>query len=371
MPPQYPRQKVAVLSLRLFQAAILIPTSLTWSPLLAQEPPAKKYSPEVVAKAESILKGIGLRRSGKMIQATCTSDVARAITSLNREKRELRLVHQEWKKVADEITAIRQELRRITAQDVELNLQLARVADGDVKSNNRIVALINASRSRATGLIERRGLLKEELAQRRAKLNEAETNYSEKVFAIRQDFSAIRDQVAESLSDEQVGIALRVLNVNFGSPPSLTAGKILAALDKRIAKIEREVFHETIKLEPQRGALYVEVVVGRKSVKMAVDSGASLVTLPARTAAELGIKVPIDAREMKLVLADGRTIPARGVTLPRIRVGGFEAVNVEAAVLDSVAIQAEPLLGMSYLGNFKFEIDKTKKSLKLLKVAAE
>ena len=104
---------------------------------------------------------------------------------------------------------------------------------------------------------------------------------------------------------------------------------------------------------------------------MVVDSGAAMVALPSATATELGIKVPLDARVIKLMLADGRTISAHGVTLPRVRIGEFEAENVEAAVLDDVSIQAEPLLGMSFLGNFKFEVDSAGKTLKLLRVKAE
>ena len=56
---------------------------------------------------------------------------------------------------------------------------------------------------------------------------------------------------------------------------------------------------------------------------------------------------------------------------PRVRVGEFEAENVDAAVLDAVATDAEPLLGMSFLGNFKFEINTSAKTLKMLRVNAE
>ena len=104
---------------------------------------------------------------------------------------------------------------------------------------------------------------------------------------------------------------------------------------------------------------------------MVVDSGATLVTLPKTLANELGITVPSGAREMRLILADGSEIPAKAVTLSRVRVGNFEAENVEAAILDSIATNAEPLLGMSFLGKFKFEINSNEKTLKMLRVNAE
>ena len=44
--------------------------------------------------------------------------------------------------------------------------------------------------------------------------------------------------------------------------------------------------------------------------------------------------------------------------------------NVECAVLGPEASMAEPLLGMSFLENFKFEIDAAAKKLNMVKVAS-
>ena len=339
--------------------------------LKAQEKESSKYSSEVVAKAEKILEEFELRQSGKTIQATGTTEISRAISGLAREKRQLRLVHQDWKKVVDRIASIRQELQRLNVQSGELSLQLARVAGGDVVANNRIVGLLNATSAQMKALATERDRWKEELSVKRDVLDKAESNYAETVLAIRRDYTTARDKLAAALTDENVQIALRVMSANFGTPEGLTADKVLVSLDKRIQRIEQEIFSESIKLEVDRGSLFVDVVVGKKTTRMVVDSGATMISLPMKTAAELGITVPVDARVMQLILADGRTIPARGVTLPRVRVGEFEAENVDAAVLDAVATDAEPLLGMSFLGNFKFEINTSAKTLKMLRVNAE
>ncbi len=372
MLPLFPRPSVAPITFAAFIcAAIFVPTSLMCHRLAAQDTPTKKYSPEVVAKAEKVLQDSGLRRSGKTIQATGTSHISRAIASLTREKRELRLIDKEWKKTADQIKSLKQQVRRLNAQDVDLNLQLARVAQADVKSSNRIIALLNASRGQAKTLVDQRGELTKQLAAKRSSLSDAESQYADTVLAIRKDYSAAHQAISQSLDSEQVKISLRVMQVNFASPAIPSPDKILSALDKRISKIEQEIFSETISMEVAGGALMVDVAIGSKTIRMVVDSGASIVCLPSSTAAGLGIKIPLDARVIQLVLADGRQIPARGVTLPRIRVGEFEAENVEAAVLDPIAVQAKPLLGMSFLGKFRFSIDRSEKSLKLLRVATE
>jgi clan AA aspartic protease (TIGR02281 family) len=336
--------------------------------LRAQDAGAAKYSPEVVAQAEEILKDVKLRRSGKTIQSSGTSDVSRGITGLAREKRKLRLVRQEWQEVVDRLDAIRRELERLNVQVGELNLQMARVAPGDKLGNNRVAGLINATNAQTKATMTQREKTKQLLASKREPLDDAESEYAETVLAIRGDFKAVRDKLAKALADDKVKIAVRVMHANFDTPEKPNADKILAALDKRIQRIEREIFSGSIRLEAERGSLFVDVVVGKKTVRMVVDSGASLVTLPIRTATELGVTVPVDARQLKMVLADGRAIPARAVTLPRVRVGEFEAVNVEAAVLDASASNAEPLLGMSFLRNFKAELDPAGKTLKLLRV---
>ncbi|WP_231742187.1 retropepsin-like aspartic protease family protein [Stieleria varia] len=330
-----------------------------------------KFSDAVVDKAESILKDKGLRRSGKVIQSIETAEISRVLATLGRKQRELRLVQQDWKKLADQQSAMRDELRRLNVQDGELNLQLANVAGVNTSANNRLVGLINATRAKMRLITEQKDQLQEQLAEKRKLVNQAEAEYADLVLAARADFRTLQDTIAMALQDEQVKIALKVMRANFDVPDDLTAPRVLSALDKRIERIEQEVFSESIALDVKGGSMYVNVVVGNKSARMVVDSGATLISLPAATAAELGVVVPPGARQLNLVMADGRTIPAFGVTLSRVRVGEFEAEDVDAAILDPSALNAEPLLGMSFLGNFKFTLDRDEKTLHIIRVKAE
>jgi len=330
------------------------------------------YSPDVVAKAKTILDEVGLRRSGVTLQSTKTADISRAMTELGRERRELRLIQRDWKQAADREMALRRELRQRKQQDAALNLQLARLNPSDVRVHNKIVAQINANRAATELRRDEREKFRQVLDQKRARLNDAESEYAETVLAIRQDLTALRDELSDALTDRRVRIALHVMATNHGTPTEATADSILAPVERRLKRIEQEVFRDSIPLTAEpNGSLTVPVAVAGKTVEMVVDSGSTLVSLPAETARNLGVTVPPDAPPVTLVLADGRTIPARGVTLDRVRVGQFEAEDVAAAVLDKTAIRAEPLLGMSFLRHFKFEIDAAEKSLKMLRVAAD
>src|SRR6056297_655181 len=349
---------------------LMLTTSICPDAGLAQAPPTPRFDADVVAKAEQILAQVGLRQSGKTIQATNTADISRALTGLIRSKRELRLVYQDWKTAADQLAALRNRTQQLTKQYGELNLQLARVAGRDTAANNRIVGLLNATTVEIRTLEGEQEKRAQDLGTKRGKLNQAEADYAETVLVIRNQFKQLRDKLATDMAREQVQIALRVMVANAETPAGLTADDVLGALDSRIKKIEQEIFSETIPLEITGGSMMVTVVVGDKPIQMVVDSGASIVSFPVATANALGIVVPPDAREMQMVLADGRTIAARGITIPKLRVGEFEAENVAAAVLQTTAPGAEPLLGMSFLENFRFEINAAERTLKMLRVDA-
>ncbi len=249
--------------------AIIIP--LLVIPLTAEDAKPPKYGPKVVEKAEKILADLQLRRNGKSIQSTATNEISRTITGLTRKKRELRLVQQQWQGVADKIAAIGQELKRLNVQYGALNLQLAQVAGVDTAANNKIVGLINATNANRKELIDQRDHLKEELTTHRATLNQAEAEYAETILTIRRDFDSVREKIEASIGDDQAQIALRVMHANFETPERPTAGMILQAVDKRIGRIEQEVFTESVKLDVERGSLYVTVVVGKKTARMVVQ----------------------------------------------------------------------------------------------------
>ena len=86
-------------------------------------------------------------------------------------------------------------------------------------------------------------------------------------------------------------------------------------------------------------------------------------------AAKFGLRPGEKDPKIVLQLADGREIDGRLMKLASVRIGKFAVDNVECAVLGEDAIAAEPLLGMSFLEHFKFEIDAAAKKLTMVKVS--
>ena len=99
-----------------------------------------------------------------------------------------------------------------------------------------------------------------------------------------------------------------------------------------------------------------------------VDSGATLISLPHKVAVEFDLEPGPSAPTLTLQLANGAEIPAKLVTISEVRVGKFTVKDVECAVLGPEATDAEPLLGMSFLGVFKFEINAQAGTLNMVKL---
>ena len=75
--------------------------------------------------------------------------------------------------------------------------------------------------------------------------------------------------------------------------------------------------------------------------------------------------------DIVLELADGRRLLAKATTLKSVRVGKFTVENVECAVLGPEAISASPILGMSFLGKFKFEVNASAATLSMVKIGKD
>jgi clan AA aspartic protease (TIGR02281 family) len=338
---------------------------------LDSEKSTKRFLPDVVAKAQKILADAGLKASGSHYTSLEMANVSKSLTSLTREKRELKKVYDEWLKVSQQLADVNQKRRQLNVQYGNLSGQLAAVAAGDVTSNNRIVGMINATVALQKEIEEQRQEFNEELGRRRAALNEGEANYTSKVLAIRDEFDLKSAELGTRLLDPKLKIAFEVMKANESIAIPESADDIVNSISRRLLKVEQEVFRESIPLDVRSNSLYANVVIDGKTVSMVVDSGASVVSLPAKIANDLGIVVKDSDPELTMIMADGRSVAARGVVIPMVRVGTFEVENVEAAVLSDAAFAAEPLLGNSFLSHFRSEIDQSAKTLRLTRVVVE
>ncbi|XZE53116.1 retropepsin-like aspartic protease family protein [Planctomycetaceae bacterium SH139] len=326
-----------------------------------------KYSDAVIAQAEKILQEHGLRRVGSQIQPLEQTNFNRLISDENRLRRALRLTRKAWEQATAATQGVEQRFDALEQQYGALNARFAAVGN-PAGRNNDLVVQINAMGAQLKQLVRVRTASREETQQRRAALGKEEEQYAELVLKMRRAVDAMRETVVAAADVEDVKIAFRVLATRHESPAEIDIESIIAPLDRRVRKLEEAIFSETIPLEESGGGWMVQAVVGLEPVQMLVDSGASIVLIPHDLGQKANIKPADDARDLTMVMADGRRMTVKEVFLPRLRVGQFEAENVRAALLDEGVPGAKPLLGLSFLERFRFEIDSPQKQLKLLRI---
>jgi clan AA aspartic protease (TIGR02281 family) len=112
------------------------------------------------------------------------------------------------------------------------------------------------------------------------------------------------------------------------------------------------------------GNFLVDTVLnGRVKARLMLDTGASLITLTEEIGSKLGISPYSGSAELPFNTAGGEDwMPL--VALELVAVGSAETRLVEASINSHIK-EIDGLLGMSFLGDFRFEIDRTNKRLTL------
>jgi aspartyl protease family protein len=95
-----------------------------------------------------------------------------------------------------------------------------------------------------------------------------------------------------------------------------------------------------------QGHFFVNADVAGEPVRFVVDTGATTVALGRIDARRLGLSIPDSAFNLEMGTASG-TIRGAAVTLPRLRIGDIQLLEVRAVVLDIP--ETMPLLGQSFL----------------------
>ena len=240
------------------------------------------------------------------------------------------------------------------------------------RQNNQIVAAMNELGDRIT-LLMQGGDRAEQLRAARATASQAREQYAEHVIQIRERYDQLTEQYKQLASDKQVQTAMENLNRSQGKKRQLGPNLSFRRHGSTLAKLEKTVFSQSIDLRRGPGGLLYVVAYfnGKHAQEIAVDTGASIVTLPDKVARQAGIEISDDDPSITLRIADGGTFEARQVTIGSVRVGQFTVENVTCAVLPDKFAEAPPLLGQSYLRHFVYKIDASSGKLIMTKVGAQ
>ena len=98
------------------------------------------------------------------------------------------------------------------------------------------------------------------------------------------------------------------------------------------------------------------ILNNRLSQDFIVDTGASMVTIPAAAAEKLGIAINAATPVRKLITAGG-VIEAPEVILHSIQLDGWTEYNVTAYIVDMPNQSGLGLLGLNYLKRFRMDLN--------------
>ena len=321
-------------------------------------------------KAALLAKGLRVTSSG--LSVVEEADLSKGLKDVTKLRKTMTDAEKDLAAMKKQQENNKNAITGLTQLNLQLNAQLANVGPNDVTTNNKLVAAINGNVSQMKLLNGQTEEIEKQLQTSRGKANEARESYIQYILDLRKTTDAVSEQYKKLAADQEVKAAVKQLEQTTGKTYELAESRAFLAAVRKVKSLEDTVLSESIDLRKEGRTFYVSVVVdGKHTKEMVVDSGASLLTLPQKVAAECGIEVKSSDPEIILQIADGSKIKGHLVTVASIRVGKFTVEDVECAVLGPEAVDATPLLGMSFLGNFKFELHAQESKLTMVKVETE
>lgn len=317
--------------------------------------------------AKATLENAGLKVTSGRLSLREGDELERSVRELVKQKKAMMAADREVFSAQRNVDDVQEQINELKRQHTNLSAELAKVVD--TLSNNRIVGALNVIAGQIEELVEQRSQRDDELNEARKKAAEIRDDYVQQLASIPAKADSVATKWSELAADATVKSAVEAVNQAIGRKFSLEPPASLAACLKNVKKLEAAVSSEAIKLDNESNSLWVEVTInGKHKQRLIVDSGATIISLPDKVAREMGIELGTEGEPVEVGLADGRKVPGTKINLDSVRVGKFTVENVECCVLGPDAPDAPALLGMSFLGQFKFEVDVQKSELKLVKV---
>lgn len=324
-----------------------------------------------LSNARVALDALGIKGSSTGVVLAREAELTKELNKASGLKRNVLQAEKELKAAEFQLESFERGLMQLRQQHVQYSAQLANINPNDITLNNKLVSALKVIEGQFELAKDAKRAREAEVKNARTKSNEAREAYIELAISSRRLANEIEEEYSTKTANADVKAALAQFNKVVGKPLTFAATPGFQANLRRLKQLEDTVLSESIELQDDGSkTMHVSVVVnGLHQQEMVLDSGASLISLPPSVAAKFGLKPgPKDPR-IVMQLADGREIEGRLMRIASVRVGKFQVENVECAVLGEEAVAAEPLLGMSFLEHFKFEIDSSAKKLTMVRVS--
>jgi clan AA aspartic protease (TIGR02281 family) len=345
------------------------PTSGLGQEQAADEKP--ETNPEAEA-ADQLLQSKGLARTGRRFLLPAEVDLARKNREVNGLRRSIKEAESAAKKLTEQKEKLDREIDGLMTQRRQLNDRLPSL-ESKHDQYNEAVRRMNDITLRLDELMRQRQLgfteTKEEIVNRARAAHDALVLHT---VTMRTDADLIARRYQAMAEDAQVLEALATLSRIEAREVTIGPSQRFEGTVRAIARLERQFQSERIPLRREGNSFWVTVTLNRRGSKELVfDTGADLVSLPAKMAAEIGLRPGPDDPVIKIRVADGRELDATLMTLSSVQVREFEVKDVPCIVLPATLENAPALLGGSFLNNFIYRVDVAASQLVLYRLADE
>ncbi len=321
--------------------------------------------------AEAGLKVKGLKRFGANFCVPEEQELAKLLKDVRAGERQLSLAEKALVEAEAQESNAKLYLQQCFQRRAELTRQLTQTRN--VKQHNQIVATINEIEAEIVTLQDSEAM-KKALEDARAAASGEREKYMQGLLDARKLVSGAEAKYAELAADEQVVALIEEFNDGATRPSTLGPSRSFVAGVKALVKLEEKVLSEEIPLRREGRLFFVDVVFNGDAAnthEMAIDTGASIVSLPFALAKSVGLEPDEKSEVLRMEMADGSIVPARKVFAAELRVGKFIAKDVECVVMPAELPNAAPLLGQTFLEKFGYKIDSDQQKLIMTQVKAE
>jgi clan AA aspartic protease (TIGR02281 family) len=304
---------------------------------------------------EDFLKKYGLVKSGQMWVLEAEKKLPATLNEINRLKVELtrkRYQAQLSAKKRGEAQKLYNAEKLQQAKLERLTHELPVISQTDVDT-------VNAGRARVAELKIAAEQAVETADRNLAVANTAGDSLAAKVAKLREYYDETKRQYAAIAAAAAIATAVADYNQAQGGDLALGPTSIFHGLAEQIKGLEAGATAMSGRIPIQRkGQLWcVRVEInGKKTIEMAIDTGAEIVLLSWKAAVLAGLD-PESGQPVVTVSANGSKTTGRKLTISKLTVGKFTATDVDCVVEPAEIGDIMPLLGLTFLGKFNFHID--------------
>jgi len=317
----------------------------------------------------AVLEAKGLRKLSSCFALADETEIGKLIRAADTMRKKVADAQREVNVSEQKIEDKRKAIITYLQQRRELRAQLDRTTS--VAVQNRIILTMNELADRIN-LLQQSKVEEEEATKARTSAMTLAEQYVEHLLKVRKLYEQVQDKYEDLAADKSVVKALDEYNKASDRQYQLGPGPTFAGYGRKLKSLEEIVLSEAIDIHRGPGNLwYVSVMFnGKHAQEMAIDTGASIVALPAAVARSAGLTPTTEDQSVQLQMADGSTVEAKMVNAASVRVGKFTVENVECAVMPEHLAQAAPLLGQSFFRHFSFKLDPEKSKLVMSRIEA-